>query len=284
MRLAKKLEEGLTRLNRQKELLEDLLKTAPDEQPFGQGDAIKLRVGEYLFHTSLSTMRRESDSMLAAMFSGKFKLTTDADGAYFVDRDGSMFGHILSWLRTGRAPPATLSETERENLLHECVYFGLVRLEEIVKLQIAKDVREDELSMGTEKSTMTNIQSIATSNYVQSVIASLAEVTHLAFRQMASDAEMGHAETTLTFVPGQNFHEFFVTPEGTHRQTLQIFLELLRQEGAPCKLVAHPSNIIIRCPLLRPDREICQEVLRNFKKMRGFARGERGAGGTGHTL
>ena len=118
------------------------------------------------------------------------------------------------------------------------------------------------------------LQSIATSNYVQSVIASLAEVTHLAFRQMAADAEQGLAETVLSFAAGQPFHDFFVGPDGHPKQTLQIFLELLRQEGAPCVLV--PSTLTVTCALLRSDKEICAEVLRNFKKMRGFSLAARG--------
>jgi hypothetical protein len=112
---------------------------------------------------------------------------------------------------------------------------------------------------------------------VQSVIASLAEVTHLAFRQMAADAEQGNAETVLSFSTGQPFHEFFVGAEGHPKQTLHIFLELLRQEGAPCVLVpSSPPNVLVRCALLRSDKEICVEVLRNFKKMRGFSVSARG--------
>ncbi len=110
------------------------------------------------------------------------------------------------------------------------------------------------------------------------MIASLAEVTHLAFRQMAADAEQGNAETILSFSAGQPFHDFFVGADGHPKQTLHIFLELLRQEGAPCVLVpsSAPNVIVVKCALLRSDKEICAEVLRNFKKMRGFSLAARG--------
>ena len=269
-RLAMRLAESLAQLQRQRGLLDDLLQ-APDLHRFASS-AVKLRVGECVFHTSLSTLTKESSSMLAAMFSGKFALTPDAEGCYFIDRDGSQFHLILSYLRCSRLPPRDLPEARREELVEECVFYGLDRLAEVLRSQAARSVaaREDDVY---ERNTMLNIQAIATSNYVQSVIASLAEVTHAAFRQMAADAELGNAETVLAFGPGLPFHDFFVGPEG-HKQTLHIFLELLRQEGAPCVLVPSSStaNVVIRCSLLRSDKEICMEVLRSFKKMRGFAR------------
>ena len=273
VRVTRKLVDGLAQLERQKQVFQDLLKQTPEEQTFAAGDAIKLRVGEHLYHTSVTTMRRESDSMLAAMFSGKFKLSTDSDGCYFVDRDGKLFGIILSWLRMARVPSRSLSPEEVQELIEECIYFGLVRLEELLRarqrerLEVAEEDPES-----SERSAWMNIQSTATTAYVQSVIATLAEVTHYAFRCMAADAEQGHAATTLVFSPGQQFYDFFVQDNGQTKKTRQIFIELLRQEGAQCSLVPHATDIIIQCPLLRSDRVICQEVLRNFKKMRGFSR------------
>lgn len=269
-RLAMKLGESLAQLQRHKGLLDELL-AAPDQHRFATS-AVKLRVGEHVFHTSISTLTKESASMLAAMFSGKFALVPDAEGCYFIDRDGAHFQLILNYLRSSRLPPRDLSDAKREELIEECVFYGLDRLAEVLRAQMAKTVASKEDDM-YERNTMINIQAIATSNYVQSVIASLAEVTHTAFRQMAADAEMGNAETILAFGPGMPFHDFFVGPEG-QKQTLHIFLELLRQEGAPCVLVPSgpPANVVIRCSLLRSDKEICMEVLRSFKKMRGFAR------------
>jgi hypothetical protein len=270
-RLAMRLADSLAQLQKQRGLLDELLVATPEQHRFASS-SVKLRVGECVFHTSLSTLTKEGASMLAAMFSGKFALTPDADGCYFIDRDGSQFHLILNYLRASRLPPRDLSEARREELAEECVFYGLDRLAEVLRSQAARATaaREEDVA---ERNTMLNIQSIATSNYVQSVIASLAEVTHAAFRQMAADAELGNAETVLAFGPGQPFHDFFVGPDG-HKQTLHIFLELLRQEGAPCALVpsASAANVVIRCSLLRSDKEICMEVLRSFKKMRGFAR------------
>ncbi len=48
---------------------------------------VKLNVGGKIFVTSLDTLcTREPNSFLAAMFSGEWKLDTDAKGAFFIDR------------------------------------------------------------------------------------------------------------------------------------------------------------------------------------------------------
>jgi hypothetical protein len=50
---------------------------------------INLNVGGYFFTTRLSTLRKYEDSMLAAMFSERYKVDKDKDGNYFLDMDGT---------------------------------------------------------------------------------------------------------------------------------------------------------------------------------------------------
>lgn len=53
---------------------------------------VKLNVGGKIYKTTLETLRKDSDSMLSIMFSGRHELKLDAeDGAYFIDRDGKLF-------------------------------------------------------------------------------------------------------------------------------------------------------------------------------------------------
>jgi len=53
---------------------------------------IKLNVGGKIYKTTLDTLRKDPDSMLCAMFSGRFELKADEDdGAYFIDRDAELF-------------------------------------------------------------------------------------------------------------------------------------------------------------------------------------------------
>ena len=52
-------------------------------------DVVRLQVGECKYTTTLSTLRKYTDSYLAALFSGKFKTPIKTeDGYYFIDRDG----------------------------------------------------------------------------------------------------------------------------------------------------------------------------------------------------
>uniref|UniRef100_A0A8C1H048 BTB/POZ domain-containing protein KCTD7 n=1 Tax=Cyprinus carpio TaxID=7962 RepID=A0A8C1H048_CYPCA len=73
---------------------------APEEFP----EVIPLNVGGTYFTTRLSTLRRYEDTMLAAMFSGRHHIPRDAEGRYFIDRDGAYFGDILNFLREGELP------------------------------------------------------------------------------------------------------------------------------------------------------------------------------------
>ena len=54
-------------------------------------NVVNLNVGGYLFTTSLSTLTKYEDSMLAVMFSGRHDIVRDESGRYFIDRDGEYF-------------------------------------------------------------------------------------------------------------------------------------------------------------------------------------------------
>eukprot|EP00873_Tetraselmis_striata_P042244 jgi/Tetstr1/462508/TSEL_007497.t1 len=54
----------------------------------------------------------------------------DEDGAYFVDRNGAVFEHILHFLRYGRLLPGCQKDVELRRLVaHDAKYFQLPRLE-----------------------------------------------------------------------------------------------------------------------------------------------------------
>lgn len=65
---------------------------------------IKLDVGGHVFTTSLLTLTRESDSMLAAMFSGRHEVIKEDDGCVFIDRDGTHFRSDLILLLLSSCP------------------------------------------------------------------------------------------------------------------------------------------------------------------------------------
>ncbi|XP_071118622.1 BTB/POZ domain-containing protein KCTD7-like isoform X2 [Haliotis cracherodii] len=87
---------------------------------------IDLNVGGRHLTTSLSTLTKYPDSMLATMFSGRHPVTQDKDGRYFIDVDGDVFVHVLNFLRFGTMPPAGAAA----DVWKYADYFGLHVLKE----------------------------------------------------------------------------------------------------------------------------------------------------------
>ncbi|XP_050409900.1 BTB/POZ domain-containing protein KCTD6 [Patella vulgata] len=63
-------------------------------------DSITLNVGGVLYMTTKSTLCKYPDSMLGVLMSGTFPSIIDSNGHYFIDRDGTIFQHILNFLRS----------------------------------------------------------------------------------------------------------------------------------------------------------------------------------------
>ena len=89
-----------------------------------QDKIIELNVGGAKFTTSIQTIQEDDESMLYAMFSGKFNLQVDIKGRYFIDRDYTHFRKILNYLRTGQLI-TPLTSKEAKKLLLEAEYYNL---------------------------------------------------------------------------------------------------------------------------------------------------------------
>ncbi|XP_068760221.1 uncharacterized protein [Montipora capricornis] len=93
----KLLQQDLENVRQEKLAFEEMTKTL-NEIHFAS--TVKLNVGGKIYKTALATLQKDPDSMLCAMFSGKFELKPDdEDGAYFIDRDAELFRYILNYLR-----------------------------------------------------------------------------------------------------------------------------------------------------------------------------------------
>ena len=86
---------------------------------------IKLDVGGERFTTSLTTLTRFPDTMIGVMFSGRHAMHLDADGYYFIDRDGTHFRYILNFLRSPENVKIEISGPALSELKGECEYYGL---------------------------------------------------------------------------------------------------------------------------------------------------------------
>jgi hypothetical protein len=89
---------------------------------------IKLNVGGQYFATTLTTLTKDKDSMLAAMFSGQYQLEKDESGCVFIDRDGKYFSYVLHYLRTNELSAEITEQKVLTQLQKEAQYYQLQRL------------------------------------------------------------------------------------------------------------------------------------------------------------
>ena len=73
---------------------------------------LSLNVGGIHYTTSTSTLMKYPDSMFGRMLNSSIDSEKDENGAYFIDRDGPLFRHVLNFMRNG-----TLSLPENFNEL-----------------------------------------------------------------------------------------------------------------------------------------------------------------------
>ncbi|BFZ15051.1 hypothetical protein BsWGS_18090 [Bradybaena similaris] len=94
---------------------------------------VDLNVGGVYYSTSLDTLRKESNSYLAKVFSDPSKRSSikDTKGKYFIDRDGVLFRYVLDYLRNLKL---VLPENfhEKDRLLQEAEFYNLPNLVKIL--------------------------------------------------------------------------------------------------------------------------------------------------------
>jgi len=87
---------------------------------------VLLDVGGTNYSTTVSTLTALPDSMLGRMFSGRFPVRVCEDGRVFIDRDGTHFHYILSFLRDPQNYKVKIRDKPiREELIAEAQYYGL---------------------------------------------------------------------------------------------------------------------------------------------------------------
>ena len=123
------LEKECTQFDERKKAFDEELKHMESLHQV-QETKIKLDVGGQVYTTSIQTLRRDPNSMLAAMFSGRYELKKEPDGSYFIDRDGTFFRYILNFLRDGCLEAGTLPNDSViiKELLRETKYYQLGEL------------------------------------------------------------------------------------------------------------------------------------------------------------
>lgn len=123
----KEVEEAHTRCMHVHEQARARLETLRGQVEHGQSGRIKLNVGGSVFETTIATLTKFPDTFFYAAFvsfnSGK-PAPLDADGCYFIDRNGTHFGGILDFLRKGKVR-LPVDAGDIDDLMDEVRYYML---------------------------------------------------------------------------------------------------------------------------------------------------------------
>ena len=107
-----------------------------------QDARIKLDIGGHIYATSILTLTKDPQSMLAAMFSGRHSVKKEEDGSYFIDRDGTHFRYILNYLRDGGFKDGTLPGDILTELQTEAEYYQLSGLVDLIQSILSERLNE----------------------------------------------------------------------------------------------------------------------------------------------
>ena len=137
------LQREATRLRQEQESIDTMSKKL---EHVHFSSTVNLNVGGHCFKTSVQTLTKDPNTMLAAMFSGKFEMKPCEDGAFFIDRDGTHFRFILNYLRTGKL---TLPEgaTFLKELLEEAEFYQIQGIIDELTVQASKPAKTFEESV-----------------------------------------------------------------------------------------------------------------------------------------
>ena len=93
---------------------------------------VKLNVGGRAFHTTKDTL--SLCSYFQPVLDGRLPHGKDEHGRLFIDRDPDLFSIILQFLRTCQRPAVV---ADKHALLHECGFFGVEWLAQILRGEIS---------------------------------------------------------------------------------------------------------------------------------------------------
>jgi len=142
-KLSEKLNSRENHLNEEREKFARETNKIKDIAQF-QSEKVRLNVGGIHFETSLATLRRDPRSLLAVMFSGRHSLKPEADGSYFIDRDGTHFRIILNYLRDFRISTRVTDDSKIvDELTQEAAYYQIAGLSKLKWMNLPRMTQEN---------------------------------------------------------------------------------------------------------------------------------------------
>lgn len=133
----KKFKKGLADFLVEKKRLEEEMRKIEEINKIAESK-IRLNVGGHNFETSIDTVTKDPQSVLGFMFSGRHPIKREADGSYFIDRDGTNFRHILNFLRDGESSFSTMPADVKalRELQKEADFYKLSGLIDFLSMKI----------------------------------------------------------------------------------------------------------------------------------------------------
>mmetsp|Transcript_1193 Transcript_1193/g.1718 ORF Transcript_1193/g.1718 Transcript_1193/m.1718 type:complete len:195 (+) Transcript_1193:256-840(+) len=135
---------------------------------------IELNVGGKKYSTTLETLTK-GENMLTSMFSGRLRVLQDGTGAYFVDRDGELFGYILNFLRTNEI--VLESQYMAKRLLPEARFYAIDELVEYLSEAIDAFEKQEEEATKERKTDVSDLGS-SRRNKVRSITLESAQTSY----------------------------------------------------------------------------------------------------------
>ncbi|GAM27045.1 hypothetical protein SAMD00019534_102200 [Acytostelium subglobosum LB1] len=86
---------------------------------------VKLNIGGTKYLTTRDTLLSAQSTFFTALLSGSCGNAMDSDGHYFIDRDGDIFAHILSYMRTGYFNASDHIQQRRALIYREADFYGI---------------------------------------------------------------------------------------------------------------------------------------------------------------
>jgi len=114
---------------------------------------VRLNVGGKHFDTTRDTLQRAP--FFAPWLEGLFEMACDEDGRIFIDRDGHLFGIILSFLRNFQRPAQITIDAHKRALLAECDFFQIDSLAYHLRGDISPyDMRPEDRAIQNEEARL----------------------------------------------------------------------------------------------------------------------------------
>ena len=233
------LQREATRLHQEQEAIDAMSKKI---EHVHFSSTINLNIGGRRFTTSLQTLNKDPNSMLAAMFSGKFEVKPSEDGAFFIDRDGKHFRFILNYLRNGEL---ILPEgaTFLKELEAEAKFYQIQGIVDELKPKTTRHFEESEILTNEEhRSTLKGWLPPPDGKW-----RLLFRASRDGFAAQNFHSKCDNKGPTVTIVKsGNNIFEGFTEISWDSKFTIRVFvLQFAPRGGSTCSLFSTKASKIL---------------------------------------